>query len=79
MSKTLKVIPLLTNVQLTDGLFGRITAISIRTNSICYEVTWWDGRTKKAETFPAEEFSVTKDISPTRVGFAEPSLSRPPQ
>ena len=39
-----------------------ITAVSIRYQNLLYEVTWWDGATKKTDWFNTEELIVDEPV-----------------
>lgn len=63
------VIPCGQDVRIGDDIPAKVSAVSIRDKRILYEVTWWDGRTRKVEWL--EEFEVKQTCATPRsaIGF----------
>jgi hypothetical protein len=59
-----------TDVTIGGGVKGVITAVCMRGTRITYEVTWWDGATRRAEWMDAIEVN-TESTSRQKIGFIE--------
>lgn len=48
-----------------------ITGVLIRSNNhICYEVSWWNGRSHECKTIESCEILLDRSPSRTQIGFA---------
>jgi len=66
----MKVIPCNTKVTTIIGnVEGLITAVSIRFNTVKYEITYADGLEHKTFWLHKEEFKVSKTVKEQTIGF----------
>lgn len=57
------------DVRIGDDIPAKVSAISIRDKRVLYEVTWWDGRTRKVEWLEEFEVKQTCDTPRSAIGF----------
>lgn len=46
-----------------------VTAITVRGRNVSYEITWWDGRTRKSEWIDQSEVRIQEGQRLSPVGF----------
>lgn len=71
-SKTIKILTVGQEVFLgsSKDVSAEITAVIIR-DAVTYEVSWWDGLTRKSTVLRRREFKVKRGAKEGRIGFSK--------